>query len=206
MNHMSKDPAMGNSNFELIDHQFYPTPAWMTEGMLSVFADRIKGSVLEPACGEGHVSEVLIENGFDTYSSDLIDRGYGQSGVDFLKRKLLPHDVKAIITNPPYGAMAEKFVKKALELTKPVEGVVIMCMRNEYDCAKGRADLFGNHGAYAGKAIATSRPRWVEGTTGSPRHNYAWYLWDWSEYGKVPVIRYFHKPKRATAAGNRTLN
>ena len=34
-------------------------------------------NILEPACGEGHLSEVFIKNGIQVTSSDLIDRGYG---------------------------------------------------------------------------------------------------------------------------------
>ena len=54
--------------------------------------------ILEPACGEGHLSKRLIENGYQVYSSDLIDRGYGMQ-FNFLETKSWHGD---IITNPPY--------------------------------------------------------------------------------------------------------
>ena len=41
--------------------------------------------VLECACGEGHLSERLKYYGYDVVSRDLIDRGYGETGIDFLK-------------------------------------------------------------------------------------------------------------------------
>lgn len=44
---------------------------------------------------------MLIEAGHEVVSTDLIDRGFGLGGQDFLKsdRPLAKH----IITNPPYG-------------------------------------------------------------------------------------------------------
>lgn len=37
-------------------------------------------SIWECACGEGHLSKRLIEYGFDVYSSDLRNRGFGVGG------------------------------------------------------------------------------------------------------------------------------
>lgn len=48
------------------------------------------------------------------YSTDLIDRGYGTGGVDFLKATENPYG--AIITNPPYK-IALKFIEKALDIS-----------------------------------------------------------------------------------------
>jgi hypothetical protein len=36
---------------------------------------------LEPACGEGHIAELLDG---EVRAYDLIDRGYGVGGIDFL--------------------------------------------------------------------------------------------------------------------------
>jgi hypothetical protein len=40
--------------------------------------------IWENACGEGHLSKELIKQGYQVYSSDLIDRGYGMNPIDFL--------------------------------------------------------------------------------------------------------------------------
>jgi hypothetical protein len=74
---------------------------------------------------------------------------------------------------------------------------VAMFMRNEYDCrSTGAAELFENFPGYSRKIIVTKRPRWVKGSTGSPRHNYAWYVWDFSLEKIVrhdtPTIHYIH--------------
>ena len=55
---------------------FYPTPPEATQALL----DRIEfnKSIWEPACGNGAISSVLIENGHDVTSTDLNDFGFGE--------------------------------------------------------------------------------------------------------------------------------
>lgn len=67
----------------------------------------------EPACGGGHLSERLKQHGFNVYSTDLVDRGYGDGVVDFLECN--EHWHGDIVTNPPYKYAAE-FVDHSLEL------------------------------------------------------------------------------------------
>lgn len=79
--------------------EFYPTPPEATRALLSVEA--FEGDIWEPACGDGAISKVLEAAGYQVVSTDLIDRGYGAGGNNFLKSdKPL---AKNIITNPPYG-------------------------------------------------------------------------------------------------------
>ncbi len=88
---------------------FYPTPAWATEALLDY--ETFEGEVWEPACGDGAMAKVLINAGLSVYSSDLYDRGFGVSGINFLTLKTLELD--NIITNPPFG-LAEAFILRAL--------------------------------------------------------------------------------------------
>lgn len=74
--------------------------------------------VWEPACGGGHLSEMLRYYGYEVFSSDIVDRGYENHDqtLDFLKTKTPPFRARFnIITNPPYKH-AKEFVLKALEL------------------------------------------------------------------------------------------
>ena len=48
----------------------------------------------------GHVG-ILLTTGLPVLSSDLYDRGYGESGHDFLTS---PRCAENIVTNPPYNA------------------------------------------------------------------------------------------------------
>lgn len=61
---------------------FYPTPAPMTQALLSV--EKFEGEIWEPACGDGAISRELEVAGYKVTSTDLIDRKFGISGRDFL--------------------------------------------------------------------------------------------------------------------------
>ena len=66
-------------------NDFYATPEESTESLLRVASFR--GDIYEPCCGQGHISKVLIKHGFNVFSSDLVDRGYGTPRIDFLMEK-----------------------------------------------------------------------------------------------------------------------
>lgn len=52
--------------------------------------EKFSEKIWEPACGQGHISKVLMAHGYKVLSSDLVNRGYGYTGVDFLKAGGLP--------------------------------------------------------------------------------------------------------------------
>ena len=58
-------------------------------------------------------SIVLQRHGREVVSTDLIDRGCGQGGVDFLLQRTAP--ARAIVTNPPFNR-AEAFLRHAAKL------------------------------------------------------------------------------------------
>jgi len=60
--------------------------------------ERFEGSIWECACGDGAISKLLPQNN-KIISSDIVNRGYGETGIDFLSTY---KQVNNIITNPPY--------------------------------------------------------------------------------------------------------
>lgn len=99
-----KHPAhfVGASNDQRPSGDFYPTSPGATLALLNAYAD-FPGSVWEPACGDGAITKVLQSRGFTVYSSDLYDRGYGKTGVDFFRQSKPPEEeLQSLITNPPY--------------------------------------------------------------------------------------------------------
>jgi hypothetical protein len=99
---------------------FFPTPPWATralfEHVLPSMGMASIGSVWEPACGEGHMCEVIREYCTNVIASDVFDYGNGYDVTDFLDTTLQPSSISAdwIVTNPPF-ASAERFALLSLE-------------------------------------------------------------------------------------------
>lgn len=94
-------------------NDYYATDPNCVDDLLS--KESFSTNIWECACGEGHISKKLEEAGYNVFSTDLIDRGFGVPDVDFLKQEGngdLDYD---IITNPPYK-YATEFVNKALSI------------------------------------------------------------------------------------------
>ncbi|HEY1935300.1 MAG TPA: hypothetical protein VGG99_25115 [Acetobacteraceae bacterium] len=87
---------------------FFPTPGWATHALIG--NEPFDGRIWEPACGDGAMVRVLRDTGCLVDATDLFDRGYGQSGIDFLTSSRI---VENIVTNPPYNS-AEGFVQAGL--------------------------------------------------------------------------------------------
>src|SRR3954465_3015373 len=88
---------------------FYATPAWVTEVLLH-WVPLPSGKIWDPCCGDGAVARALEAHGHDVVATDLMDRGYGEGGRDFMLETRLPAGVTAIVTNPPYDNLFEFIV------------------------------------------------------------------------------------------------
>lgn len=102
-----------NNGGERRENDFYPTPVECTWALLPTLTDWPQ-KVWEPSCGDGGIASHLETAGFDVVGTDLVDRGYGEGGVDFLKTTERRAD--AIITNPPFGALVSAFITHAFDL------------------------------------------------------------------------------------------
>lgn len=151
---------------------FYPTPVWATHALLE--CENFKGDIWECACGNGVMSEVLKTRGNTVISTDLHDRGYGETGIDFLKET---RTVKNIVTNPPYN-VAQKFVERGLE---SVEHKMALLLRLAFleggrraktifsDSPPSRVWVFSERVTFYQPGVKVEGP----GTTA-----YAWFVWD----------------------------
>ena len=92
-----------NTKNDRVNNDFYPTPEIATLKLLE--KESFKGSIWECACGDGAISEILVKKGYTVHSSDLIDRGYGDEIIDFLK--VNDRKINNIITNPPFKLSLE---------------------------------------------------------------------------------------------------
>lgn len=131
--------------------------------------------IWEPACGEGHIAEVLKARGYAVNSTDLVERGYGKGGIDFLK--LEGHGLHAdIVTNPPYK-YAREFVEKALEMVADGQKVA-MFLKLTFLEGQSRRTLFREHPP---QTVYVSSARLQCGKngdfSGTSMVAYAWYVW-----------------------------
>lgn len=105
---------------------FFPTPPWATRALCEyVLGGReflITQSVLEPACGQGHMARPLEEFFNEVIASDIEDYGFGDV-QDFLKLEYETGIIDWVITNPPFN-LAEEFINKALRIA--VAGVAML--------------------------------------------------------------------------------
>lgn len=117
------------------EHDFYPTPPEAVRALLSV--ESFDAKIWEPACGDGAISKELIRHGREVYSTDLIDRGYGRGGEDFLSpfaiaRTMLEQPgIRHVVTNPPYSyqrGVGDKFVGQALRVARQTGGKIAMLL------------------------------------------------------------------------------
>lgn len=124
-----------NSAFGRNEADFYPTPPECTLALLEYWTPP-KGTIWEPACGDGAISRVLRDADHYTLSSDLHDRGYGDWTGDFLTAEPM-YEPDAIVTNPPFN-LAEKFIRRAAWFQVPFA----MLLKSTYWHAAKRAKLF----------------------------------------------------------------
>lgn len=129
---------------ERVENDFYATPRSATEAILNVV--ELKGSISEPAAGEGHISVVLKEKYpySEIVSTDLVQREerFGvhiEGGVDFLTYDF-GRRFDNIVTNPPFS-IAQEFIERALQLAN--DKVVIFAKIQLLEGNK-RKEMFAN--------------------------------------------------------------
>ena len=126
---MRETLGQNKNNKEREVNDFYATPPKEVENILK--HEEIVGSVLEPCCGMGHMVEGIKNSGYEgpIYCTDLINRGYGETGLDYLSRDYpYTKDIGTVIINPPFRNI-ENFVKKSIEIAGDK---VILFARNQF--------------------------------------------------------------------------
>jgi hypothetical protein len=153
---------------------WYATPASGTAALLR--HEGFAGRVWEPACGDGAMSRVLAGHGLDVYSTDLVDRGFGEGAVDFLMERD-GHGCSAIITNPPFK-LAEEFVRHGLDL---VDKVAVL-LRLQFLEGMKRQSLFTEQPFKKVLVFSDRLPMWPGGVEppgqGGRMVAFAWFIWD----------------------------
>lgn len=176
-----------HSSTERQTHDYYATEPKATELLMGL--ETFNNTILEPACGEGHIGKVLEKYGYRVIGQDLIDRGYGTGGIDFLTQFPVEQDVD-VITNPPYS-MARQFVEKSLEII-PTGNRIAMFLKLTFLESQDRSGLFSEHPPEV-IYVSTNRLRCgLNGEFGKGSAAcYAWFIWR-KGYKGEPRIKWFN--------------
>lgn len=167
------------------EHDYYATnPRAMTE-LLKY--EKFNKNIWEPACGEGNLSKVLKEHGHKVLSTDLIDRGYQDEILDFLKNnRKFDGD---IITNPPFK-YAQEFITKSLDAVD-YGSKVAMFLKINYLAGKQRyREIYSKFPPYRvyvfSGNMSCSKNNIPEGFK-SGGMNYVWMIWEKGKIGPTEL-------------------
>ncbi|MFH1806855.1 MAG: SAM-dependent DNA methyltransferase [Pseudomonadota bacterium] len=154
---------------------FYPTPPEVFEALLRRMP-HLKGQrIWDPECGDGVPARVMESHGCRVIATDLVDRGYGTGGVNFLA--VMRPRAPVIITNPAYDHNHPAvFIEHAMRMHI---AELWLLLKSTYWHAETRQSLYRRH-----------RPKWKLELTwrpdflglGAPTMECAWFGWhrDWT--------------------------
>jgi hypothetical protein len=171
---------------------FYETPAQAVK--LFTRAEKFEGPIWNPSCGRGSISKVLENEGYTVHSTDLVDRGYGKGGVDFLTCQKPRFAFNNIITNPPFEHAVD-FAVRALGMAD--RKVCLLC-RLLWLEGKKRRKLFERYPlakvwVYSSRVSCSQMIRSHRASffdedeiipiSGNSMITFAWFCWDHSHKG-----------------------
>lgn len=170
---------------------YYATPADVTHALLRtqwaenyLFDDhRAFTTVWEPAAGTGEMAEAMKDRSLPVVATELHDRGYGRTGVNFLH--CFEAEGGAIITNPPFSLAAD-FIRHARMFRVPFA----MLLKATYWNAAKRRALFEETGPQVVYPV-TWRPAMDPWRGKSPTMDFMWTCW-----GPKPELKCGFEPLR----------
>ena len=181
-----------NSSSNIFDterekNDFYATPPRAAEDLLRNYPSI--NNIWECAAGQGHLAEVFKAQGKLGRATELYERGYGETGVDFLKQTESWNGW--IVTNPPFK-FAKEFAMKANELASV--GVALFLKIQFLESVK-RRELFEKYPPRYVYVYTKRCPQCaLGGDFSKPTGNavcYAWFVWEKGFLGE-PVVRWIN--------------
>ena len=166
-----------NKNNDRFENDFYSTPLDAIEDLIKY--EKFDGKIWECSCGDGAISDPLIKAGYDVYSSDLIDRGYGEV-KDFLTTN---DKVDNIITNPPFN-LATEFTLHGLNSVN--KKMALLCKLSFLE-GKKRSSVLFNQNKLKKVLIFSRRLGFEKNDKKGGLIAFAWFIYDVNYNGK-PMI------------------
>lgn len=173
------------SKYKREEHDYYATEPKAMYKLLDY--ETFNKNVWECACGEGNLSEVLKEKGYNVYSTDLIDRGYGDEHFDFITSNIkFDGD---IITNPPFKYVNE-FILKALESVEEGSKVAMFMKLSYVSGVKRYKEIYSKYPPQRiyifSKRVSCAKNNKIE-LFKSGGIDYAWFVWEKGKYSPTEL-------------------
>jgi hypothetical protein len=165
----------------------FPTPPWATGALFEhvIGGDMQHRNCLEPACGAGHMSKVLMEYFGEVKSRDISDYGYG-AVEDYLHGDISER-YDWIITNPPFK-LGERFILRALGMAR--EGAAFL-VRTTFIESVGRYNRLFSSTPPTIFAQFVERVPMVKGRldqSASTATGYCWLVWRKGQEGQPRLV------------------
>ena len=181
-----------NRGTKRIEYDFYPTPIEVIHNFLDHYQLK-DGTILECAAGNGNFIQAIRDKGYKNIivANEIRQeerRNLINSGADFvyhkdfLVDKLPDHDIKTIITNPPFSK-AKEFILRCKELYPDAE--IIMLLRLAFLESRTRYEFWQKYKVNK-LYILSKRPSFANGKTDATA--YAWFVFDGSDTQEIKVI------------------
>jgi hypothetical protein len=183
------------SAYERKENDFYPTPpdlaVSLALGVARLGLD-LPPVALDPCGGDGALRRYMAPFGVDVRLSDLYPDMYpaadgyvtreplDASESEYLRYafELAGPSCTAIITNTPHNTKeACTIVKNMIDLVEGQHVDFVAALFRSIWGAEPRRLPYLNRPAFYGEILCCWRPRWIEGSEGSPMHAYTWYVW-----------------------------
>ena len=182
--------ASNHTDKERQSEDFYATDPIAIDKLLKV--EKPSKWIYECACGQGHLSERLKENGYEVYSSDLVDRGYyGTNVEDFFSVKTLDDDYD-ILTNPPYK-YAKEFVLHALDLLGNGRKCYMFLKTTFLEGKQRYKELFSKAPprtiyVFSERVLCAKNAQFEQmKKSGGSAVSYSWFVWEKGYQGKTTI-------------------
>lgn len=168
--------------YERPKEDFFETPTEATKALLAHINIPEDVVIWEPSVGKGAISNVLkqyVKN--EIIETDLVDRGVGISGVDFLSsdaEKYIPKGRFWIISNPPYS-IANDYIRKCFHYG--AERTILLLRHAFTESSRSREDIINNGHLLREFLIKERLKICADGwdrKKASNMYNHGWFMWD----------------------------
>jgi hypothetical protein len=175
--------------FKRESHEHYVDESWCSERLFE--EEAFPWPIWDPACGWGRIGQAAPR---PCRSTDLVNRGYGIGGVDFLKTTKMRAGSRSIICNPPFNLM-EEFALHSLKIGAKKVAMIALVRRLPAARWLQETPLSRVWLMTPRPSMPTGRHIREGGKVGGGTQDFCWLVWE-REHRGPPTIRWLHRDDR----------